>query len=207
MASGRPDWYSSVAMHGRYVEEGVTDKYITVNVDELGNMLALMQGKLNETYTPIAVDAQGIMRANLMLQGLDFLKVRPNYGQAEDETGTRNIGAGTEYSIPTISGRGATLGGFIAATSNDHVSDIEVKILMDTVEIIEAKPTDLYARRLFIPGSAPLTLSKYVDTVQYAFSMTIDKGLTFESTMVIKVNNVLGVALNTFWGIFYAIVP
>ena len=85
MASGTPDWYSSVAMYGKFAEEGEDDKYITVGVDALGNMLALMQGKLDDVYTPIAVDAQGVMRANIILQDLIPLTIRSIYGRVEEK--------------------------------------------------------------------------------------------------------------------------
>uniref|UniRef100_A0A6H1ZNT6 Uncharacterized protein n=1 Tax=viral metagenome TaxID=1070528 RepID=A0A6H1ZNT6_9ZZZZ len=70
MASGRPDWYSSVAMHGKH-----NNDYITVNVDELGNMLAKIQGLFGATLKTIAVDTNGIMKANLAVQDLDYLNI------------------------------------------------------------------------------------------------------------------------------------
>jgi len=54
MASGRPDWYSSVAMHGKHLND-----YITVAVDADGNMLGIMQGEGPGGLDTIALDAGG----------------------------------------------------------------------------------------------------------------------------------------------------
>jgi len=57
MASGKPDYYTSSAMHGQYA--GPPARYVTLNVDDLGNMLALMKGEGPGGLDTIALDAGG----------------------------------------------------------------------------------------------------------------------------------------------------
>jgi len=94
MASGRPDWYSSVAMHGRYVDPPAIDQYITVGVDEVGNMIAVMTG--SEAGVPVKVDTDGVMLSRMkgVASGDLVLKILDDCGDtstitdwAEDDDG------------------------------------------------------------------------------------------------------------------------
>lgn len=58
MASGRPDWYSSVVIQGRH-----GDDYVPVGVDTDGNMIARIRGLFGAALKDITVDTDGNMIA------------------------------------------------------------------------------------------------------------------------------------------------
>jgi len=207
MASGRPDWYSSVAMHGKFAEEGEDDKYIAVSVDELGNMLALMQGKLNETYTPIAVDDQGIMRANIMLQGLPSLTIRPFYTESKWENRSIHLDPNETDTIWTIPGQGIIHGGVFWCDPTDYHDSSIWYIDIDEVTISQFRLNNLQNYAIYSPVGFPLYILKDNPT-ENLIRIGIQPGLTFEDSIVFRAHNDVGEAGADFGVlVWYSLVP
>lgn len=200
MASGRPDWYSSVSMHGKF-----DDKYIAVAVDIAGHMLAKMQGeKLDETLKTIAVDDEGVMKANLSVQALPTLKTRPRYGDVHYVEITRDHPAIEEWTIPLgVVGQGYVLGGYLAHKALATHKSCYVELIVDGVSYPTLTFEELHNWALDSMYKNPVYEIKYDDT-EWEYLVGFPYGWTFESTFVVKVHEILGVA-STRGGFFYSL--
>jgi len=199
MASGRPDWYSSVAMHGKH-----NNDYITLAVDNLGNMLAKMTGLFGTTLKTIAVDTNGIMKANLSVQDLPALKVRPRYGTIGYKALSRDHpGMETWTSEINIVGTGYILGGYLRHYAAVSHKTCYVEMIVDGV----AYPTLTFAGlNDFLLNSYdknPIYEIKFDDT-NFEYLVGFPYAWTFESTFVVKVYEAVG-AGGTRGGFFYSI--
>ena len=186
MASGRPDWYSSVAMHGKFAEEGEEDKYITVNVDELGNMLALMTGKLNSTYTPVAVDDQGIMKANLALQDLDPLMISPSFGKAGYRSDDVLVEGTDEVSLFTQTGRGTIYTGYVYWISTATSWNDIVSLYIDGDYFYSVNPATCRTRGQYEAGVAPLYLAFASNAANVEYCIRCTPGITFDESFEVR---------------------
>ena len=199
MASGRPDWYSSVAIHGKY-----GDDYITVNVDELGNMLAKMQGLFGADLKTIAVDTDGIMKANLAVQDINVLRVNPSYGRAYRIGSSTMVDSGDNIELVTTSGRGIVYGGFWywgdAASARTAIPMLYID--GDAITISEAYA--LNTRELTLPGSYPIFLTHYDDT-SFRYNVALSMGITFDTALSLHFYHNQGYAIQVTWEMIWAI--
>jgi len=177
-----------------------------VKVDTLGYMLAKMTGLDGATLRTVAVDADGVMKANLSVQSLDFLRVRPVYGQTRKNTGSKAVDSGVgAVELFTVSGKGAILGGFVywlAGTS----SGASIRLFIDGVETINVTPNYLDAHNMIEGFSFPLVLSGY-DQVTPQYQMSLRPGSTFESSFALYASQATGAAVTFYWIVPYALVP
>jgi len=200
MASGRPDWYSSVSMHGKF-----DDKYIAIAVDTLGHMLAKMQGeKADETLKTIAVDNDGIMKANLAVQALPTLKTRPRYGDVHYVAITRDHPGIETYTIPLgVAGQGYVLGGYLRHFDAVSHKTCSVELIVDGETYAKLTFGALNEYVLNNMYRNPIYEIKYDDT-GFEYIIGFPYGWTFESTFVVKVYEAVGAA-STRGGFFFSI--
>jgi len=185
MASGRPDWYSSVAMHGKFAEEGEDDQYVTVAVDNLGKMLALMTGKLGDVYTPVAVDDQGIMRANLVLQDLKRMVVTTSLGNFAETNLGHAFASNGSYALPTITGKGTIIGGWLShLTFPDIHNACGMKMAVDGVDTQQQSYFALKSYGIGQEWGRIVRLSKYDDTGCH-YVINFNPYITFDDTLII----------------------
>jgi len=153
MASGRPDFYYSMVVNGKYGSD-----YIPVAVDSLGDLMAIINGKYGSGYVPVGVDASGnliavmkgtfgaalktvavdtdgLLLTNISRQGLAYLKVMPVYGQCllGSTTGAA-ITPGDYQDVLTITGQGAILNSYMQAFSFPSTGTFSFRFLVDGVE-------------------------------------------------------------------------
>jgi len=207
MASGRPDWYSSVALHGRYVEEGEIDKYITVNLDELGNMLALMRGEGPAGLDTIALDAAGNMKANLAVQSLPAMTVRPYYTEAQMVGGTKTITTGVTWSMQTIRGTGIIYGGSIYWHETESRYAMHLSIEVEEVEIFAMATEAIFDKGLTEFSGSPAYVRRYETPDHYYYELGIQPNLTFEDKIELKMFNPYGESVTVTWIFWYALIP
>ena len=205
MASGRPDWYGSMTLHGKYTDVGV-DTYKSINVDEEGNLLALMTGLIGGVYRPIAVDAGGVMRANLYAQGLNFLTVRPAYGSDIREGDDKLCNAGAMTDLFEIEGQGVIYSGMIFLTEVDDGTLIKPHIQVDRVDIQNLRFDNLYDLQVFGESKNIISLIRY-DTVNGLFACVTTQLITFEEYFTMKIWNDSGANETVYWEFVYALTP
>ena len=202
MASGRPDWYSSVAMHGKHDAD-----LITVAVDELGNMLAKMQGLFGAELKTVAVDTDGIMMANLAVQSLPSMTVRPFYTESQWENVSTRLDAGETDTILTIAGTGVIHGGVFWCDASDYHDSSVWYIDIDTVTIAQFRLTNLQNYAIYSPLGFPLFV--LVDNPsENLIRIGIQPGLTFEESIVFRAHNDLGELADDFGLlVWYSLIP
>jgi len=205
MASGRPDWYGSMTLHGKYTDVGV-DTYKSINVDEEGNLLALMTGLIGGVYRPIAVDAGGVMRANLYAQGLNFLTVRPAYGSAVRDGGSSGCAAGAMTELFEVVDQGIIYSGLIYLTEIDDGTLIKPHIQVDGNDVQNLRFDSLYDIQCFGESKNLMSLIRY-DTVNGLFACVITQPITFETAFKLQIWNDSAVLENIYWEFVYAVTP
>ena len=207
MASGRPDWYSSVAMHGKFVEVGEVDRYITVGVDEDGNMLGMMHGSLGGVRTPILVSAGGVMQADLVLQSLPAMTIRPFYTESKYFYDIEPINPNETKEVFRITGEGIILGGFCTTLEADYHDASVWYIVIDDVEFSVCSLTGLQNAQAYQPTVSPLYIINDQPTND-RFHLGIMPGLTFEESFVVRVRNDVGEVADSFLvQAYYALRP
>lgn len=206
MASGRPDWYGSMSMHGKYTLAGV-DSYKPLNVDVEGNLLALMTGLLEGVYTPIAVDGEGIMRANLVLQSLPAMTIRPYYTEALI---TRDVIFADALDFTTLAhiiGRGVVLAGGIRA-SDPGALEIDMPMLtVDGVLLQNHTFEFLYDNQCWKPESALMHLVHYDVQGNRFCKVDLLPGITFEENITLTYEETNNNTPSVYFELAYALVP
>lgn len=178
-----------------------------IAVDTNGNIIAMMKGEYSGALKTIALDTNGIMKANLSVQDLDFLTVRPAYGNACLEGDSKICPDGDVTTLETISGRGVTCGGWCAWSSGNDVSGVVVQILVDGNLLAYSSAASLYALGITKPDVSPTFLTKYIENTVNSYTVGIDIGITFESSYVVKISNSTGFDVTVGYFLFYALTP
>lgn len=203
MGFDKPDWYTSVILHGW---DG-TD-HLPILVDDKGNLLALMRGSHGLGYKTIEVDDDGAMRANLFVQDLDFLTVRPAYGQAQSKVDSKLCGATATTTLETIPGRGVILGGGVQwGHLHDDLENMELRIDVDGSKLISLSAYELFWWAINKPQMEPIYITRYKPVAPTSFRLEINMGLTFETSIAFKVVNYYASAYDAYYWIYYALVP
>ncbi len=202
MASGRPDWFGTIVSAGKY-----NSTYIAIAVDASGNIVGLMKGDDDGTLRTIAVDGSGIMKANLSAQDLNFLTVRPAYGEAKYAAGTETVPNNTETSLVTVTDQGVTYGGVIYWDSG--VTDSKImygRLYTDDVLSFTMQIDFMRLNGLTRPGSAPMYAAR-VDPTNMTYAIGISPGTTFESKLELRVVHAAGLSIDVSYQLIYAVTP
>lgn len=201
MASGRPDWYSSIAMHGKHLTD-----YVCVAVDAAGNMLGIMQGWDGAALQPIAVDAAGVMKANLVLQDLSFLTVRPAYGSAIGVESYDVIPDSVETTVFSVVGQGVIYDGLLWTDCSGLPGNVSVRLYVDDNLFIDTLVSNLYNFKAYQGTPFKLILAQY-NTVTDDYTIMFNAPITFESQFEVRIYQNTGVNVDFIPIISYALTP
>lgn len=202
MASGRPDWFGTIVSAGKY-----DTTFIPIAVDVNGNIIALIKGDEAGTLRTIAVDSGGIMKANLSVQDLDFLTVRPAYGQARGVVDSKACPNGQTTTLETFAGRGVMLGGWVKWGAAASQKTVELRVDIDGSEIVSLSAAELYVWGITVPGVTPTFVRLFDDDPEVNYVIAVQSGLTFESTIAFKIDNPSGTEATMYYWLYYALVP
>jgi len=201
MSSGRPDWFGTIVAAGKY-----DDIYIPIALDVDGFITATMKGLYDELLKTIAVDSSGVMKANLSVQDLDFLTVRPAYGEVKHLGGITPATKETTTTIYTVSGKGVILSGWmqsLAATTSEMLS---YELYIDGLLLIYVSPFWVRTRYHYAPENNPIYLICY-DELNFNYIVGVQPKITFETSFQLKVGNPYSVDYDVTWRLYYALVP
>lgn len=201
MTSGRPDWFGTIVSAGKY-----DSTFLPIAVDVSGNLLALIKGDFSGALKTIAVDEDGILKANLSVQDLAYQTVRPAYSEAIRSFGNKSITAGDTVSILTVSGQGIIIGGATSWGFGSTGSALILKITTDGTILVSLSGSQLNGRQWYHPGDQPLNLTLY-DNDNFDYCASILGGLTFESSFELSAQNPYGYDITVTYHLYHALVP
>ena len=179
----RPDYYTSMVMHG--FDDPL---YRAVAVDEHGNIQALLRGMFGTLVKTIAVDSDGVMKANLVAQELERAIFRLSYGQAERKSHNAVVGTLTKKKVFEIEGKGIIYGGAVRALGTASHQNNTLEIVVDEKTILSEYISSLNSMRAIFPHSSPIYITGY-DTIWDDYAFCFSPGITFDSKFVFYYNN------------------
>lgn len=202
MASGRPDWFGTIVAAGKY-----DSTFIPIALDEDGFITATMKGAYDSALKTIAVGSSGVMKANLSAQDLDFLTVRPAYGEAVRLLGNASISLGNTETLVTVNGRGVILGGNIYWTQTAHNDDAVWGLIYceEALACWEAPKTLLRFNKY--RGGDDMMFIGRMEPSTYKYAIGLSPGTTFETKLEIKAQNAAHATLSVYCALRYALVP
>ena len=178
-----------------------------VKVDSSGYMLSKMLGQYNSDFKVIAVDSNGVMKANLSAQDLQYLKVRPTYGQFRWlYVGYVLAVNNAETTIHSISGRGAITGGNIVCNYGLSITSLYLRIYIDGTLSYQELFEDIlnrYPTRTVLPLPSVL----FAIPKQCNWIISYGVGMTFETSLEIKIYNTSGVNVPFNSQLYYTLTP
>ena len=200
--SDRPDWHAQTLIKGSY---GGT--LIPIAVDAAGNLLALIQGDYLGTPITVQTDVNGLIKVNLTVQDLNYMKMRPVYGQRRfDSFGDTLASSSAWTDVFSIAGRGAVIGGWIGFTAGFNANAQYYAMDVDGATIVENSPDVFYTDNLIHDANYPLS-SLYYDPVGKTFILMIGTAITFETSFVLAAHQDSGSPQYLGSEIYYALVP
>jgi hypothetical protein len=172
-------------------------------------MLAKILGQYGAELKTIAVDANGVMKANLSAQDLDFLRVRPVYGSAKRAYSSINCLTGQETSLISITGRGATIGGFGTFNPDSYGIYYQLKLYVDGTLIQDLTVDELQSYNIQDYDRMPIYILRYLMGASNPFEVEfgISPRITFESSIELKFYNGGPTARYVSTYFYYALVP
>ena len=178
-----------------------------VKVDEEGNMLAIMKGLFGATLKTIAVDTDGIMKANLSAQDLDWLTVRPVYGETRVISGAGTaVASGATTSLLSVAGKGAVLGGYLLLLDPDTQTGNALHLKIEGVEIFNQSLANI--NLMSILGKSQLPFYVYYWRVDAPMcGIGISSGYTFETSVELLYENTGPNTVTVPFVFYYALVP
>lgn len=203
MPSGRPDWFGTIVAAGKY-----DTTYIPIALDVDGFITATMKGKYDTDalLKTIAVDSAGVMKANISVQDLDYMTVRPGYGGADGYGAPITVPTAMLTTLKTVTGRGVIYPSYVRWTAAASRRAVETHLYVDGVSLFVHTAEHLYTRQVFAPGRLPLYVIEYDDD-NFSYAVGIQSGITFESELSIKAYHSYGADQDVDIGLTYALVP
>lgn len=177
-----------------------------VALDSGGNIFAVMKGDYDDVLKTIAVDSSGIMKANLSVQDLDFLTVRPAYGGAAIKQTQKSVPSGELTTIHTISGRGIVYGTMVEWYSTASRRDSQFVVYADGEAIAGDWASALNNLGFYAGADSPIVLIKYDDD-NFQYVVGVKSGITFETSMAFKMLQNYGSDQTYACTTVYALVP
>jgi hypothetical protein len=198
----RPDWHAQVLIKGQY---GAT--LVPVGVDDLGNLLAVIKGDFAGVLKTVAVDTDGLLLTNISRQGLDWLRVRPMYGQHKSlDSGTVSVNDQAWTTILSVSGQGTILSGWFMFFEGAQIAGQAIRIKIDGVTFISDDISSLFIRTMPFMIFDPVYALRWNETDLEA-TVGIAGPLNFETSFSIEGWQKTGGAVNSRALIYYALVP
>ena len=221
MASGRPDWYSSVVIQGRYDTDyvpvgvdidgnmiarirglfGAALKDITVDTD--GNMIAVIKGDFGGALKTLAVDVDGNLKANLVVQDLARLVMRTSYGPIIESDLGHVFGGIEQVDILEVVGAGTILGGFLNHSTGASHKQCSVRLSIDGVDFTTRKFETMMAYNAVDMYSLPTRIIDYNDDF-YRYIIGFVYGWSFDTGFKVRFSEAVGASL-TVGAIYYSL--
>lgn len=202
MASGRPDWYSNVALSGQY-----DSTLIPVLVDSDGHLISLMKGQYDTTLKTIATDDNGIMKANLAAQDLLQVTVVPIFGIATRITGNMTIDTDDEVSLFSVEGKGTIYSGYVYWICTNTSWNNAVNLYIDDDLFASVLPSTCITRGLYNSESSVLYLLYSDNYYKREHAIGVRSGITFDEKFEVKYDRYVGgIDHDVFWTWAYALV-
>lgn len=135
-------------------------------------------------------DFQQTSITNVVLQKIAELTIRPKYGAAKQLTWADSIDDGAVRTLFTESSKGIIYGGcfYSYGAAMSHGED-ELIVVVDDFPLYTPSLSGMVKRNLTQYPSGAFTLTLY-DDVNYRYSVILLKGITFESSIYVRYNNV-----------------
>lgn len=198
----RPDWCGQVLIKGMY---GTT--LTPIAVDVLGNLLALIQGNHLGTPTTIQTDGNGVMLANLYAQDLNYLKVRPIYGQHRIGDGPDvHVDDTTWTDVLTLTGKGSILQGYFYFYEAFDPALQWFRFSIDGTSFNLLNVAGAYTKTSFGLSATPFYSVAY-DPVNNIFLTGIRGPINFETSLVVQAYQSSGSLKHAYAYLYYALVP
>lgn len=185
-------------------QTGVQGAATSMAVDARGRLTSVMHGVYSGQLTPIALDSDGVMRANLVSQSLPVLVTRPAYGAMNNSGNGESVAATGSVTLLnyTDGDPGKIAGGSIRLTASASMKDSYATMTIDGVEV-GALPFEILDKfGLTQPHSMPLYLTKFDDT-NFNYAVAISPDITFQSSFLITVYKATATVHSLEWDINY----
>lgn len=159
---------------------------VDLAVNEQGRLQAQMSGDFSGQLKPIAVDASGIMKANITAQDLTVLAQRPDYGTFEEDSETGSGNTPGDLTVFSFTGGypGVLHGGYIWITAVASYKTGSVKLVIDGVTSDELTFEKLDAYKLKAIGTH-LVYSTFYDDTAFKYAISYSPGITFNTSLQI----------------------
>jgi len=198
MASGRPDWFGTIVAAGKY-----DDTYLPIALDAKGFITATMKGAYDAVLKTIAVDSDGVMKANIAVQDLATLIMRPKYGAATMEAFSVACPGGQTTTLLTINAMGMIYEGHIyTPTIIGHATD-QPKLYIDDALIGDDSYHTLNGRNIIHPQRGSIYLTVFNDK-DHRYCVGIGRGNSFESKVELKYYNAGAEEITVYGNLIYA---
>lgn len=195
----RPDWYSNVALSGQY-----DSTLVPVAVDVDGNLLSVMKGLFGAVLKTIAVDGDGVMKANLAVQDLERLVMRTSYGPVESASLVHMFGGVGRYDIVDLVGKGSILGGWVRHPTAVSHSNCAIEITLDGTSL--GYPNFWFMNILNIVKMYDASCHLlYYDDEGFDYVLGFPYGWTFDTSLKITFRENVG-ASNWYGYLYYSLI-
>ena len=178
-----------------------------VLLDTSGNLSALIRGMDGATLRTVAVDANGVMKANLSAQDLNWLTVRPVYGQSRVNSGAgTTVTSGATTGLFSVSGRGAALGGYLMLQDADTLTGNRLHIKVDGTEIFAESLATIHLMTGQGRSQIPFYAYYWREDVP-SYGIGFSTGWTFETSFEFLYENTSPNSVTVPWVFYYALIP
>lgn len=127
MASGFPDYYSSLVIHGEYA-----GAYKAIGCDSQGNLIALLKGLYAGDPSPVALDVDGNIKVNISAQGLANVFSAPWFGTYDPEVTTGlSVYPNSELEILSATKKCTCAGIFFSASGTNILLGDSLRVVVD----------------------------------------------------------------------------
>lgn len=122
-----------------------------------------------------------------MTSGLaDYYRgIRPSFGGAVGETGTKSAEANELKDLVSVVGKGMLYGSFVNLSPAETQANSEIVLFIDNITIIAMSFNKLNAYKLSSPRCFPIVLLQF-DNVSFNYVAGIAYGLTFETCIKLQ---------------------
>ena len=140
------------------------------------------------------------------IEGLDFLTIRPAYGESKRFFGSVSCGASATTELVEVTGRGVVIGAYFRWTAASSWSSIQPIIKCEDVVIFQYAANVLNARKIYDPSLLPLYLIQFDDT-DFEYIVGVQPGITFETSFKMEIQNPYGGSISVYYDICFALTP
>lgn len=142
---------------------------------------------------------------DITLQALSQLIVRPKFGGAIIESGSKEIVASVANNLAAVSGKGMVYGGAVWLDYTSTQANSVVSLIVDMQEINDLSFLRMNEYGINRARTAVVTLNKY-DAVNFVYSAGISYGVTFESGITLTYTEEHGTTPTVHYILVYTLI-